>query len=119
MDNRDVYLMLWDIYGEEDYRKVQTSYLKDASGVFIVVDGTRRQTLEKGLELRERAQEAVGIIPSVIVLNKWDLKEEWKIDDGVIKKLTDQGMVVARTSAKTGHGVEEAFLTLTRNMLKE
>ena len=119
VDNRDVYLMLWDIYGEEEFRKVQTSYLKDASGIFIVVDGTRRQTLDTGLELRARAEEAVGIIPSVMVFNKWDLKDQWKIDDKVIEKLTDQGMAVASTSAKTGRGVEDAFLTLTRSMLKE
>jgi signal recognition particle receptor subunit beta len=98
---------------------VQTSYLKDASGIFIVVDGTRRQTLDTGLALRARAEEAVGIIPSVMVFNKWDLKDQWKIDDRVIEKLTDQGMAVASTSAKTGRGVEDAFLTLTRSMLKE
>ena len=37
-----VELVIWDIYGEDDFQKVRMSYLRGASGYLLVVDGTRR-----------------------------------------------------------------------------
>ena len=39
VDGRDVTLMLWDIYGQDDYQTVQPSQLRGMSGYLLVVDG--------------------------------------------------------------------------------
>ena len=115
---QEVYLMLWDIYGQDEFRRVQTSYLADASGYFLVVDGTRKDTLDTAVALRERVNEEIGEVPFVLVLNKKDLKDEWEINRQDLDELSKSGWAVAETSAKTGEGVEKAFLSLIAKMLK-
>jgi small GTP-binding protein len=116
--DQEVYLMLWDIYGQDEFRRVQTSYLADASGYFLVVDGTRKDTLDTALGLCKRVNEEIGDIPFVLVLNKTDLKNEWEVNLQVLDELSKRGWTVVETSAKTGEGVEKAFLSLTAKMLQ-
>lgn len=116
--DQEVYLMLWDIYGQDEFRRVQTSYLADASGYFLVVDGTRKDTLDTALKLRKRVNEEIGEVPFVLVLNKTDLKNEWEISRQDLDELSKSGWAVVETSAKTGEGVEKAFLSLTAKILQ-
>jgi len=117
VDGKDVTLMLWDIYGEDEFQKLRMSYLRGASGFLLVVDGTRRATLDKALAIKEEADKALGPVHSVMVLNKCDLADQWELDPEKEDALAGQGWSVIRTSAKTGQGVEEIFTTLARAML--
>jgi small GTP-binding protein len=117
--NEDVTLVLWDIHGEDVYQKIRLSYLRGMSGYLLVVDGTRRQTLEDALALNERVIQEAGKIPAVLVLNKSDLAEGWEIDAARASELTTAGWTIIRTSAKTGDSVEEVFSKLTAAMLAE
>ena len=117
VDGRDVTLMLWDIYGQDDFQSVQASQLRGMAGYLLVVDGTRRATLETARQLQEMATAAVGPMPFILLLNKADLAAEWDIDEQAFFKLAEQGWRVIRTSAKTGEGVEAAFEALARAML--
>lgn len=118
VDQRDVTLVLWDIYGQDEFQSVQESYLRGMSGYLLVVDGTRKATLEVAEALQQKAEQAVGTVPFVVVLNKSDLATEWEVDERRLWKLMEQGWPVVRTSAKTGEGVEDAFVTLTRALLQ-
>ncbi|QTA90363.1 Rab family GTPase [Desulfonema magnum] len=118
VNGQEVNLLLWDIYGEDNFQKVQMSYIRGASGYFLVVDGTRRSTLNTALELRERVEENIGNVPFILLFNKSDLEDEWEIDDEIIDQLSEDGLTVLRTSAKTGTGVEDAFLLLANKMLE-
>jgi small GTP-binding protein len=111
-----VNLLLWDIYGEDDFQRLRTSYLRGSAGYVLVVDGTRHETLEKAVVLQSRAREAVGPVPFVLMLNKSDLAEKWEVEDTAVETLVRQGWPAFRTSAKTGAGVEEAFQTLAQKM---
>lgn len=108
LDGQTIRLVLWDLSGEDDFAQLRSTYLRGSSGCFAVVDPTRPDTLEKASELRDRASEQLGGVPLVTLFNKADLKSEWKapIERGALE-----------TSAKTGEGVEEAFLSLARAML--
>lgn len=114
-----VNLILWDLHGEDEFQRVQMSYLRGASGYFLVVDGTRRYTLDKAFSLQQRVESTVGKVPFVLILNKSDLNDEWEIDDVTIENIYQRNWQVIKTSAKTGLGVEQAFLNLTENMLEE
>jgi 50S ribosomal subunit-associated GTPase HflX len=87
------------------------------SGYLLVVDGTRRQTLDDALALNERVIQEAGTVPAVLVLNKSDLTEKWEIDAARESELTAAGWTMLRTSAKTGDSVEEVFSKLTAAML--
>jgi len=117
--NEDVTLVLWDIHGEDVYQKIRMSYLRGMSGYLLVVDGTRRQTLDDALALNERVIQEAGKVPAVLVLNKSDLTEKWEVDSTRESELTAAGWNILRTSAKTGASVEEVFSKLTAAMLAE
>ena len=117
MDGQDVMLMVWDIYGEDEFQTVRSSYLRGASGYLLVADGTRQLTLDTARDLQKTAEGVVGSVPFILVLNKMDLAEEWRVDDRALWKLAESGWSVIRTSAKTGVGVEDAFLKLTQKMV--
>jgi len=117
--NEDVTLVLWDIHGEDVYQKIRMSYLRGMSGYLLVVDGTRRQTLDDALALNERVIQEAGKVPAILVFNKSDLADRWEIDSARESELTAAGWNILRTSAKTGTSVEEVFSTLTAAMLAE
>jgi small GTP-binding protein len=117
--NEDVTLVLWDIHGEDVYQKIRMSYLRGMSGYLLVVDGTRRQTLDDALALNERVIQEAGKVPAILVINKSDLDEKWEIDATREPELTAAGWNIVRTSAKTGNSVEEVFSKLTAAMLAE
>ena len=119
IDGQDVQLMLWDVNGQDDYQAVQASHLRGMSGYLLVVDGTRRATLETARQLEQKAKETVGEVPFILLLNKSDLSESWEIDEQAIFKLSENGWRVFKTSAKSGDGVEKAFEMLARAMLTQ
>lgn len=115
---REVNLLIWDLYGEDDLQKVQTFCLRGASGYLLVVDGTRRHTLAAAQQLRKRAESVAGDVPFILAFNKSDLIEKWDFPPGAEDHLTNEGWNVIKTSAKTGSGVEEAFHTLASRMIE-
>jgi small GTP-binding protein len=117
--NRQVNLILWDLNGEDEFLKVRMSYVRGAAGYLLVADGTRPETLATAAILERRAARAVGSIPFVLVLNKIDLTEQWEMDETQIEKCLPSRCALVRTSARTGEGVEEAFMKLAQEILKE
>ncbi len=116
VDGSDVTLMLWDLYGHDDFQSVRTSYLRGASGYLLVADGTRQQTIEIARALQKTANGVLGSVPFVFLLNKSDLESEWQVDERALIRIAELGWPIIRTSAKTGVGVEDAFLRLARDM---
>ncbi|QIR41022.1 GTP-binding protein [Tolypothrix sp. PCC 7910] len=112
-------LILWDLYGEDEFQKVRMSYLRGSSGYLLVVDGTRRNTLEKAFDLQARVEDTIGNVPFIMILNKWDLTDEWEIDPVEIDAVQLKGWTVMKTSAKNGLGVAEVFQTLAEKIMDE
>jgi len=112
-----VQLMLWDIAGAEERFSVPLSFVRGSSGILLVVDGTRPDTLERALELEGRVREELGRLPLVVALNKADLTDAWRLDPSQIARLEPLGGPILRSSARTGEGVEEAFLALAEQLV--
>ena len=104
-----VNLLLWDIEGRTAEQEIPDSYLKGAHAVLYVADGTRRETFEQLFSLRDYVRSAAGDVPSIVALNKYDLKNQWVVAAADGKKLIDGGFHMLTTSAKSGEGVEDAF----------
>jgi small GTP-binding protein len=119
-DGQALNMLLWDLEGQDDYGGVNISYLKGASGFFLVADGTRGETLSVALTLRRTALELLGPdTPHLLLINKNDLEEGWEITDKVLASLQDSGVQVVRSSARTGFNVEYAFSALAKMMLEQ
>jgi small GTP-binding protein len=112
-NGKEINLVLWDLYGDDDFQKIRWSYFQGASGYLLVADGTRRATVDKAVELEQRARAEIGPVPFVFVVNKSDLLDDWEFDVEMEAQLAAASWAILRSSAKTGAGVDEAFSRLT------
>ncbi len=103
-------MMLWDLAGSEEFTQVRASYLRGAAGALLVCDLTRPETLDS---LGTYAQDLWSVNHAarvVLAANKQDLVAEREIEAEHLQAVAAElGAFVCLTSAKTGHGVEEAF----------
>lgn len=111
-----VQLMIWDIEGVDVFTELKTSYLRGASGVLLVLDGTRPKSFEMAEELVSLLREHLPDAPVIGLLNKSDLSVEWKLGDLEIAAVEALGVQTMMTSAKTGENVEQAFMALVEKM---
>ena len=119
VEGGEVMLMIWDLAGDDDFQRLQTSYLRGSGGYLLVADGTRRVTLELAVQIQERVVAAIGAVPFILALNKADLAPEWDLDPATLAALTESGWKILKTSAKDGSGVEAMFAELSRMMLAQ
>ncbi len=118
LSQKEVTLILWDLAGDDEYSQLKVSYLRGTSGYLLVADATRRGTLDKAMELQEKASEAIATAPFILAINKIDLDEEWDLPSDSIENLVQNGWSVIRTSAKSGEGVEDLFTALAGKMIE-
>jgi small GTP-binding protein len=118
LEGTEVTLVIWDLAGDDDFQRLQTTYLRGTSGYLLVADGTRRVTLDQALELQKRVEATLSAVPFILALNKADLAGEWEVDEARIQSLAAENFSIIRTSAKEGAGVEEAFARLARRMVQ-
>lgn len=130
-EQKHMKLSLWDTAGQETYKSITRSYFRGASGALLVFDISRKNTFLSATswlhDLRQIAEENIVV---VLVGNKSDLAssstvsgdesaenkrqvtkeeaEEWCAANGV--------MQYVETSAKSGEGVERAFLEVAERI---
>ena len=116
-EDTDVLLLIWDLEGIDDFNTFHTNYLEGMSGYFLVADGTRPETLKIVNKIARSLAEQYPEIPSILLVNKADLTEDWNIDIPQIEQSAENKIAAFVTSAKTGEGVETAFLEAARAMI--
>lgn len=117
VEGQSLQLLLWDIEGQSDFGAMHLKYLRGASGIFLVADGTRQSTLDTALGIRDDAIKEIGEVPMVALVNKSDLQSDWEISDDNLAQIDALGISHFMTSAKEGTGVEEAFHKMGRLLL--
>jgi small GTP-binding protein len=117
IDGKEVRLIIWDINGEDDYQHVKPSYLMGVSGYLLVVDGTRKETLQVAFDLQQLVTKTVGEKEFILLLNKYDLKDSWELTEREENQLIDLGWKVVKTSAKSGENVNNTFESLASRII--
>lgn len=118
VDGEEALMLLWDIQGEDEVTHIPESYLRGAAGCVFVVDGTRPETLAVAHECAERVHALLGPIPSILLLNKNDLANAWRLDPDE-EAAVGENWDKFRASAKTGEGVEDAFARLAERLISQ
>jgi small GTP-binding protein len=118
LGGKEWHVIIWDLAGEDEFLQIRPSYLRGSSGYLLVADGTRRATLDAAVKMQQRVRDTIGDVPFVLMLNKSDLADEWEVAERTIDALSKRGWTWLKASAKTGAGVEEAFLTLVGKMME-
>ena len=117
VNETEVNLIIWDLAGEDEFQKVQLSYLRGAAAYVLVADGTRPTTLDTAKILHQRVADTIGTVPFVLLINKQDVRDDWELDERVLADYEQAGWTIIETSAKTGDGVERAFHQLAEKAL--
>ncbi len=118
VNDTELLLVLWDVYGEDDFQKVRASYLQGSAGYLLIIDGTRKETVEVARQLHAMAIKSMGPVPYALVINKHDLRESWQVVPEMYEDLASNACLVLQSSAKTGERVESAFAELAKQLLK-
>lgn len=113
-------LLIWDIEGHTKFKAIAPSYLQGASGVILVADLSRQETIER---LIEHLNLFLSVNPKgevIVALNKADLvseKDRENLNNCVPKPVIEKAMEIYQTSAKTGDYVDEIFQKLAYSMV--
>ncbi len=108
-------LMIWDILGQKSDDALHAAYYRGANGALLVGDQTRPDTMRHLLKWKRDFLKASPDALIVAAANKSDLASELQAEE--LKDIsTSLGTEFMRTSAKTGEGVEDLFMTLGRGI---
>ena len=123
-DMNSTTMMLWDISGQKEFKRIHASAFKNAGGGIAVCDATRPETVDHLSTWIESMRNMAGRdLPVVVFVNKADLvNPNSKELSRALELAKDLGCEAFPTSAKTGLNVEEGFMrlaNLTTSVTKE
>jgi small GTP-binding protein len=112
-------LMIWDILGQKDYKKLRTRGLTGAHGIILVSDLARPDTIVSADDFwLPEALDIAGSVPVILIGNKLDIVGDDTAASDSLKDISEKLEIpLFLCSAKTGNNVEAAFRRLGELML--
>lgn len=113
-----LFFAVWDTAGQERYRIITSSFYHNAQGSLIVYDVTNKESLDNVSRWSQEVDRYIDNSVKAVIGNKSDLNAV--VMDGEAEEICDNvGALHFKTSAKSGEGIEAAFLKLTREMIAQ
>ena len=109
--DRTVRLQIWDSAGQERFRSLIPSYIRDSSVALVVYDITSRPSfVNAGRWIEDVRAERGADVLIVLVGNKTDMPERRVVsfDEGE-RRAREEGITFIECSAKLGHNVQQLF----------
>lgn len=121
MDKKTVKLQIWDTAGQERFRTITSAYYRGADGIIMVYDTTSSDSFDHVNDwLKEVNRYASEGTCKLLVGNKCDRTADRAVTTELAKEFADDlGVAFLETSAKTAKNVEEAFLTMAGELIKQ
>ncbi|KAF9483836.1 GTP-binding protein ypt1 [Pholiota conissans] len=118
LEGKTVKLQIWDTAGQERFRTITSSYYRGAHGIIVVYDVTDNDTFTNVKQwLQEIDRYASEGVNKLLVGNKSDLTSKKVVEYSVAKEFADQlNIPFLETSAKNATNVEQAFLTMAKQI---
>lgn len=110
-----VRLQLWDFAGEERFRFILGDYCRGASGAFVCYDVTDYATFEQIPEWLRIIRQNAGMIPIILVGNKYDLPNHEVDAETADQYAADaQCLMNVMCSAKLDLNVDPMFVAMAK-----
>ncbi|KAJ2957455.1 hypothetical protein NQZ79_g6851 [Umbelopsis isabellina] len=118
LEGKTVKLQIWDTAGQERFRTITSSYYRGAHGIIVVYDVTDQETFSNVKQwLQEIDRYAAEGVNKLLVGNKSDLADKKAVDYNAAKEFADSLTIpFLETSAKNSTNVEQAFLTMAKQI---
>eukprot|EP00549_Striatella_unipunctata_P012676 CAMPEP_0118690960 /NCGR_PEP_ID=MMETSP0800-20121206/10409_1 /TAXON_ID=210618 ORGANISM="Striatella unipunctata, Strain CCMP2910" /NCGR_SAMPLE_ID=MMETSP0800 /ASSEMBLY_ACC=CAM_ASM_000638 /LENGTH=212 /DNA_ID=CAMNT_0006588675 /DNA_START=15 /DNA_END=653 /DNA_ORIENTATION=- len=121
MDKKTVKLQIWDTAGQERFRTITSAYYRGADGIIMVYDVTSTDSFDHVNDwLKEVNRYASEGTVKLLVGNKSDRVADRVVTPEQAKEFADElGIAFLETSAKSAKNVEEAFLTMAGELIRQ
>jgi Ras-related protein Rab-1A len=121
IDKKTVKLQIWDTAGQERFRTITSAYYRGADGIIMVYDVTSTESFDHVNDwLKEVNRYAAPGTVQLLVGNKCDRTADRVVTEEQAKEFaTELGIPYIETSAKSAKNVEEAFLTMATQLIKQ
>lgn len=121
----EVHIQVWDTAGQQKFHKITTAYYRGAHGILLVYDVTSQRSLQNISYWMDNIKQHASSKTSVALIgNKVDMRESTgtrarsiSTHDGQ-KAASDCNVPYFETSAKTGEGVEFAFMSVAHQVIQ-
>lgn len=114
LDNLSVRVQWWDTSGQERFRSLLPSYIRDSNGIIIVFDSSQRKSFEIAKSFIDDFSytecKNFFVFANKIDLNNIQVEAE-EVEENFKGK-------VYYVSAKTGEGIESAFLDIIKTCIR-
>ncbi|KAF6725986.1 Ras-related protein Rab-8B [Oryzias melastigma] len=119
LEGKKIKLQIWDTAGQERFRTITTAYYRGAMGIMLVYDITNEKSFDNIRNwIRNIEEHASADVERMVLGNKCDMNDKRQVSKERGEKLAiDYGIKFLETSAKSSINVEEAFLTLARDIM--
>jgi len=115
-------LNIWDFGGEEKYRVLFPSYANGAAAALILFDTTNEKSLNDVANWVKIIEDnSMPNVVKLLIATKIDLKEKREVSKKKAMEYCNNYnwcKEIIKTSSKTGENVEEAFITIAKNLMK-
>jgi len=120
IDKKTVKLQIWDTAGQERFRTITSAYYRGADGIIMVYDVTSQESFDHvEAWLSEVDRYANENTSKLLLGNKADLQDERQVTEETGHKFAEKlGIPFLETSAKTAVGVDQAFLTMAKELIR-
>lgn len=121
IEKKTVKLQIWDTAGQERFRTITSAYYRGADGIILVYDVTSADSFDHVNDwLKEVNRYASEGTCKLLVGNKSDRTSDKVVSAEKAKEFADElGIAFLETSAKSAKNVEEAFLTMAGELIKQ
>ena len=122
LKNKKTYSVLfYDTAGQEKYRSISLSVIKNVQGVILMYDITNKKSFESISRWMENIREIKGnYFPIILLGNKCELEEKRVVSKNDAEQLAQKyGIELFEVSNKAGINIDEAGLCMINKVVEE
>lgn len=119
INGKTIKLAIWDTAGQESFKSLTKTYLRDSNGVILAFDLTKQCTFENIPGWVELIDTVVKDTDIILVGCKSDLIDERSVSDVEINKIIRNRFIgYYESSAKNGFNINNIFEKLAREAME-